>query len=114
MAPLAAIRTSLLCLLALPFATSAASAPESLVKPDKGYCMACHQLPEGVAPASLATLGPMLSGPRMRELGRAKLKEMLQDPTTANPDSLMPPYGRHRILEKAEIDRIVEFLLALP
>jgi sulfur-oxidizing protein SoxX len=39
---------------------------------------------------------------------------MLQDPTAANPDSLMPPFGRHRILENAEIDRIVEFLLALP
>jgi len=25
-----------------------------------------------------------------------------------------PPYGRHRILEAAEIDRLVEFLLALP
>jgi sulfur-oxidizing protein SoxX len=32
----------------------------------------------------------------------------------ANPDTLMPPFGRHRILHAAEIDRVVEYLYALP
>jgi hypothetical protein len=27
---------------------------------------------------------------------------------------VMPPYGRHRILESIEISRIVEYLRALP
>jgi len=50
----------------------------------------------------------------MRALGRAKLREVIEDPTKANPDTVMPPYGRHRILEPAEIQKLVEFLLALP
>jgi hypothetical protein len=32
----------------------------------------------------------------------------------ANASTLMPPFGKHRILEPREIDRIVEFLHALP
>ena len=36
------------------------------------------------------------------------------DPTRANPDTVMPPFGRHQILDAAEIERLVEFLHALP
>ena len=36
------------------------------------------------------------------------------DPTAANPDTVMPPFGQHRILDAAEIERLVEFLHALP
>jgi sulfur-oxidizing protein SoxX len=50
----------------------------------------------------------------MRSLGKASLRETLVDPMRANPDTVMPPYGRHRLLDPAEIDRLVEFLLALP
>jgi len=50
----------------------------------------------------------------MRELGSAALHELLRDPTRGNPDTLMPPFGKHRILEEREIDRITEYLLALP
>lgn len=90
------------------------SAPDTFVRSDKGDCIACHRLPEGIAPATRADLGPALSGGRMRELGRARLREAIVDPTRANPATLMPPYGRHRILEPAEIERLVEYLHALP
>jgi sulfur-oxidizing protein SoxX len=50
----------------------------------------------------------------MRELGRDRIREAIVDPMRANPDTVMPPYGRHRILEAAEIDRLTEFLHALP
>ena len=65
-------------------------------------------------PATRADLGPKLTGARMRELGRAKLRELVEDPTRANPDTVMPPFGRHRILEPAETTGIVEYLHALP
>jgi sulfur-oxidizing protein SoxX len=47
-------------------------------------------------------------------LGKAALRETIADPTRANPDTVMPPFGRHHILDAAEIDRLVEFLHALP
>jgi sulfur-oxidizing protein SoxX len=92
----------------------ATAARDLFVRADKGYCIACHQLPEGAGPATRADLGPRLEGTRMRALGRAKLRELIQDPTRANPDTVMPPFGRHRILDLAEIDRLVEYLHALP
>lgn len=99
---------------ALPAGAQRASAPPAFTQRDKGHCTACHQVPEGAGPASRADLGPRLEGARMRSLGRAKLRELIVDPTRANPDTVMPPFGRHRILDAAEIDRLVEYLHALP
>lgn len=91
-----------------------ATALELFVQRDKGRCIACHQLPAGVGPGSRSDLGPPLEGARMRSLGKAALREAIADPTKAHPDSVMPPYGRHHILDAAEIDRLVDFLDALP
>ena len=91
-----------------------AAAPPAFVRADKGHCIACHQVPEGAGPATRADLGPRLEGARMRSLGKARLKEVIEDPTRQNPNTVMPPYGRHRILDGAEIDRLVEYLHALP
>ena len=101
------------CFGAVAFA-QAPAVPETFTRADKGHCIACHQLPEGMSPASRATLGPALSGARMRELGTARIRALIVDPTTANPNTLMPPFGRHHILESREIERLVEFLNALP
>ena len=100
--------------LAVPCAAQNAAVPESFTAPDKGNCIACHRLPEGVGAPTRADLGPALTGERMRALGRAKIREAIEDPTKANPATVMPPYGRHRILDNAEIQRLVEFLHALP
>ena len=89
-------------------------ARELFTRADKGHCIACHQLPEGAGPATRADLGPRLEGARMRALGKAALREAIVDPTRANPDTVMPPFGRHRLLDAAEIERLVEFLHALP
>jgi sulfur-oxidizing protein SoxX len=110
-------RTALVSLLLAP-ALAAAQAPADALalytRADKGRCIACHQLPEGVGPPTLADLGPRLEGARMRALGRDRIRESIVDPMRANPDTVMPPYGRHRILEAVEIERLTEFLHALP
>lgn len=103
-----------LAALALPATAKTGAAPAAFVQRDKGHCIACHQLPQGAGPPTLADLGPRLEGARMRELGRARLREVIEDPTRANPETVMPPFGKHRILDAAEIDRLVEFLHALP
>ena len=101
-------------LAALPSLAQQPSALDLYVRADKGHCIACHQLPAGAGPATRADLGPKLEGARMRALGRAILRQRIEDPVPNNPDTTMPPYGRHRILEPAEIARLVEFLHALP
>jgi L-cysteine S-thiosulfotransferase len=95
-------------------AAAPAPALDLFVRADKGNCIACHQLPAGAGPATRADLGPRLEGTRMRALGRGALRQALVDPTRANPDTVMPPFGRHRLLDAAEIERLVQFLEALP
>lgn len=99
---------------ALQAVAQPAPVPDVFVRADKGHCIACHQLPEEVGPATRADLGPRLEGARMRALGKAAVRDLIDDPMRANPDTVMPPFGRHRILERTEIDRLVEFLHALP
>ena len=96
---------------------SPAFAQEALdlfTRSDKGHCIACHQLPDGVGPGTRNDVGPRLAGERARALGKAELRAIIDDATKRNPDSVMPPYGRHRILDAREIDRLTEFLHALP
>ena len=105
---------ALACGLALDVPAQQPTAAELFARADQGHCMACHRLPQGVLPASRADLGPALEGARMRALGKPGIRGAIEDPMRANPDTVMPPFGRHRILEAAEIERLVEFLHALP
>jgi L-cysteine S-thiosulfotransferase len=105
---------ALACALSLPAAAQPLAGADLYTRADKGNCIACHQLPAGAGPATRSDLGPKLDGTRMRELGKARLRELMVDPTRLNPGTVMPPYGRHRILDAAEIDRLVEYLYALP
>jgi sulfur-oxidizing protein SoxX len=98
----------------LPAVSQDPAALDLFTRPDKGHCIACHELPAGVGKATRSNLGPALEGARMRELGKAKLREAIHDPTTANPATVMPPYGRHEILDAREVQRLVDFLHALP
>jgi sulfur-oxidizing protein SoxX len=105
---------SVLLAASLAMPAAAADAPDVFTRADKGHCIACHQLPAGVGPATRNDVGPRLEGERMRALGSEKLREILEDATRANPDTVMPPFGRHRILDPREIEQLTEFLHALP
>jgi len=110
-------RPALAALLLLAAGAARGEAPSGLeifTSPAKGYCVACHQVPPGAGPATRSDLGPRLEGKRMRELGKARLRALIADPTAANPDTVMPPFGRHKILSPTEIDRVVDYLDALP
>jgi len=109
-----ALAAALACAVVFPAAAQGPAGAELFARPDKGHCGACHQVAEGAGPATRSDVGPRLEGKRMRELGRAALRRLLVDPMPSNPDTIMPPYGRHRILDGAEIDRIVDYLYALP
>jgi len=109
---------ALLCALAGAGALAAAARPlpgsELFARRDKGNCIACHQVAQGAGPATRSDLGPKLEGARMRAIGRERLRTLLTDPMANNPETLMPPFGRHRILDAAQIERVIDYLYALP
>lgn len=112
-------RIALAALAALAFACASARAQAPggariFVDPQKGNCIACHQVSDPAAPKTRSDVGPRLEGARMRAIGRDRLRALLTDPMANNPETMMPPYGRHRILDASEIDRVIDYLYALP
>lgn len=75
----------------------------------KGNCMGCHLI-EGMSSGNIAP--PMVSMQK-RFPDKAKLREQISDATKTNPDSVMPPFGKHNILSGDEIDKIVEYVWTL-
>jgi sulfur-oxidizing protein SoxX len=76
----------------------------------KGNCLACHRIPEDRTAVSLATIGPALVHLRERFPDRAILRAQIWDPTLRNPETVMPPFGKHKVLTEAEIDAIVNYI----
>ena len=76
----------------------------------KGNCMTCHMM----AGATLAgNIGPPLIAMKARFPDKAKLRAQIWDPTAKNPDTMMPPFGLHRILSEKEIDLVTEYIYSL-
>lgn len=76
----------------------------------KGNCLACHQIEGGDLPGNI---GPPLFDMETRFPDKAKLRAQIWDSTRTNPNSMMPPFGRHEILNEQEIDKVVEFVRSL-
>ena len=76
----------------------------------KGNCLACHTIEDGALPGNI---GPPLIAMRARFPERAALFEQIWDATQRNPDSRMPPFGRHGVLTEEEIEMIVDYLYTL-
>ena len=78
--------------------------------PGKGNCAACHQVPADPAVKSTSRIGAPLVGIKSQYPDRARLRAIIWDLSTTIPDTIMPPYGRHRILTEAEIDALLRYL----
>lgn len=76
----------------------------------KGNCLACHQIPGDPSAVSLADIGPPLLRMRERFPDRAVLRDQLWDPIARNPQTVMPPFGKHKVLTEEEIDLIVDYI----
>ena len=59
------------------------------------------------------TIGPALKDIKRKYPDRNDLVAILTDETKRNPLTVMPPFGRNRILTEQEIDAIVDFLQTL-
>lgn len=77
---------------------------------NKGNCLSCHVIADGELPGDI---GPPLVNLRQRYPDKARLRAQVYDATVNNPNTMMPPFGRHRILSDAEIDQIVDYLFTL-
>jgi sulfur-oxidizing protein SoxX len=83
----------------------------------KGNCIACHNIvtsepwPEAVAPGG--NVAPPLVAMKARFPDRAKLRAQVYDATAANRFSMMPPFGKHKVISEEELDDIVEWLYSL-
>ena len=104
--------------LLLPIQVSAGEGAEDLVAKGKeiafdrkqGNCLACHMMDDGSSPGNI---GPPLVAMKARFPDKEKLRAQIYDPTVANPNSRMPPFGKHRIISEADIDAIVEYVYTL-
>jgi len=76
----------------------------------KGNCLACHSIAGG---SMAGNMGPPLVAMKARFPDKAKLRAQIWDSTKANPNTTMPPFGRHKILSEKDIDLITEYVLTL-
>ncbi len=76
----------------------------------KGNCLACHHIEGGTLMGNIA---PPLVAMKSRFPDKTKLRAQIFDPTKANPRTIMPPFGKHRILSDKEIDLVTEFIYSL-
>jgi sulfur-oxidizing protein SoxX len=105
-------------LIALVMSTQLASAADDVIAEGKkiafdrtkGNCLACHMIEGGELPGNI---GPPLVAMKARFPDKAKLRAQIWDSTRSNPNSIMPPFGRHEVLTESEIDKVVEFVHSL-
>lgn len=101
-----------------PIGSAAAEEAKSVVEQGKqiafnrkkGNCLACHQIEGG---EMAGNIGPPLVAMKARFPDKSKLRAQIWDATKANPNSMMPPFGRHDILSEDEIDKVVEYIYTL-
>jgi len=91
-------------------AQSAAEGQKLAFDRGKGNCLTCHVIKGGDLPG---TIGPELVDIKSKYPKREDLVAILNDETLRNPLTVMPPFGRNRILTEKEINAVVDFLQTL-
>lgn len=96
-----------------PATTSADIGKQIALDRGKGNCLACHAMPALRENDQPGNLGPPLAAIKARYPDRVLLRQRVWDETKFNPNTSMPPFGKHGILTEREIDHVVEFLYGL-
>jgi L-cysteine S-thiosulfotransferase len=108
-APVLALSASLAAAVPAHAQSAAAEGQKLAFDRGKGNCLTCHVIKGGEYPG---TIGPELSGMKGK-YSRDELAAIVFDETKRNPLTVMPPFGRNRILTEQEINAIVDFLQTL-
>jgi sulfur-oxidizing protein SoxX len=82
----------------------------------QGNCLGCHTIlvqpwPDGFPPGG--NVAPPLVSMKDRFPDPDKLRAQIYDATALNPNTRMPPFGKHGILSDEQIDAIVAFLMTI-
>ena len=101
---------SLLCGMSIASADDIADGKKVAFDRKKGNCLACHMISDGALPGNI---GPPLIAMKARFPDKAALRAQIWDATVANPNTIMPPFGKHRILSEKEVDLVTEFIYSL-
>ena len=76
----------------------------------KGNCLACHLIADGELPGNLA---PELKNISQRFKNQQQLHQFIWDARVFNSETIMPPFGKNKILSEQEIDDLVDYLWQL-
>ena len=75
-----------------------------------GNCLACNMIDDGELAGNS---GPPLIAMKARFPDKQVLFNQIWDPTKNNPNTFMPPFGKHGAITKDEINKIIEYLYTL-
>ncbi|SMN12174.1 Sulfur oxidation protein SoxX [uncultured Candidatus Thioglobus sp.] len=75
-----------------------------------GNCLGCHLIQKGAQPGNA---GPPLIAMKARFPNKAVLRAQIWDATVKNPNSLMPPFGKHKALSESQINKVTNFIHSL-
>lgn len=74
-----------------------------------GNCTSCHAIPAD--PTVVAgDIGPPFIGMKARFPDIAKLKAAIADQKAMSPQTIMPPFGRNKILTPEQIDAVAQYI----
>lgn len=76
----------------------------------KGNCLACHAIRGGKLPGNI---GPPLINMKQRYPNQNFLRAQIADATENNPNSIMPPFIKHKILTESELEKVITFIYSL-
>ena len=71
------------------------------------HCLTCHEVKGG---DDFGNVGPSLKDFKASHPDRKEVAAIIFDETKRNPQTVMPPFGRNRIIDEKEIEAIVDFL----
>lgn len=75
------------------------------------YCVACHQF---TGTNQAGSLGPPLLVMKARFPDRKTIYDIIYDPAVnIKPHTMMPPFGRNKLITKEGINKIIDFLYSL-
>ena len=77
---------------------------------NKGNCLSCHMIEGGELPGNG---GPPLIQMKARFPDRQVLRDQIWDSSVRNPQTIMPPYGKHQILSEQELDAVTDYIHSL-
>jgi sulfur-oxidizing protein SoxX len=76
----------------------------------KGNCLACHQIEGGTLAGNI---GPPLVAMKARFPDYEKMKAQIADARVKNPNTIMIPFGPHKVLSAQEIELVSQFIYTL-